>query len=113
MGALDGITVIDLSRLAPGPYCSMLLADMGAEVIRVDAVGGGAGLPGDPLARGKKSIGLNLKQPSAQAVLHDLVKGADVFLEGFRPGVTDRLAAGYEELSKINPGLVYCALTGW
>ena len=113
MGALDGITVIDLSRLAPGPYCSMLLADMGAEVIRVDGVGGGGGMPGDPLARGKRSIMLNLKSPDGQAVLHRLVEKADVVLEGFRPGVTDRIGAGYRQLSEINPRIVYCSLTGW
>ena len=113
MGALDGITVIDLSRLAPGPYCSMLLSDMGAKVIRIDAIGGGGGLPGDPLARGKKSIGLNLKSAEGQAVLHRMVEGADVVLEGFRPGVTDRIGAGYEQLNKVNPRIVYCSLTGW
>lgn len=113
MGALDDLRVVDLSRLAPGPYCSMLLADMGADVVRVDPVGAGGGIPGDPLARGKRSIALNLKLPDGQAVLHKMVETADVLLEGFRPGVADRLGAGYEPLSEINPGLVYCSLTGW
>ena len=114
MAPLDGITVIDLSRLAPGPYCSMLLADMGAEVIRVDPVSGAAaGIPGDPLARGKRSVALNLKVPDAQIVLQRMVERADVFLEGFRPGVTSRIAAGYADLKQVNPRLVYCSLTGW
>src|SRR5438445_714219 len=88
-------------------------AGTNSTVSLIDAIGGGGGLPGDPLARGKKSIGLNLKSAEGQAVLHRMVEGADVVLEGFRPGVTDRIGAGYEQLSKINPRIVYCSLTGW
>ena len=110
-GPLAGIRVVDLSRLAPGPYCTMLLADLGAEVI---VVGGGRAAAVIPeLSRGKTHIALNLKVPEGRAALHALVKTADVFVEGFRPGVADRIGAGYEELSVLNPRLVYCALTGF
>ncbi len=127
--ALDGITVLDLSRLAPGPYCSMLLADFGADVTLVEAIPGvsaklGAGPAADPaaaqraaaynaLGRGKRSIALNLKNEAAREVFYELVKGADVVLEGFRPGVVDRLGVDYETVSAINPRIVYCSLSGF
>jgi alpha-methylacyl-CoA racemase len=110
-GALAGIRVIDLSRLAPGPYCTMLLADMGAEVIVVG--GGRAGVAIPEFARGKRLISLDLKTPAGRAGLHALVKSADVVVEGFRPGVADRIGAGYETLSALNPRLVYCSITGY
>jgi alpha-methylacyl-CoA racemase len=110
-GPLAGIRVIDLSRLAPGPYGSALLADLGAEVIAV--TGGRAGQVPADLSRGKRFVHLNLKQPASRAALHKLAATADVLLEGFRPGVADRLGAGYEELSGINPGLIYCSVTGY
>lgn len=112
-GPLVGVRVVDLSRLAPGPYCSMLLADMGADVIRVDPPGDVPMLTPDPLGRGKRSIVLDLKVAADRDVLHGLVDRADVVLEGFRPGVADRLGAGYRELSARNPQLVYCSITGW
>lgn len=108
---LEGIRVVDLSRLAPGPYCTMLLADMGAEVIAVGAQGSAGVAP--VLARGKTLIQLDLKQPEGRAALHRLVATADVLVEGFRPGVAERLEAGYATLSTINPRLVYCSLTGY
>jgi alpha-methylacyl-CoA racemase len=110
-GPLAGLRVVDMSRLAPGPYCTMLLADLGADVITVG--GGRAAMPVRELSRGKRRITLNLKSPAGKAALHALVKKADVFVEGFRPGVAARLGADYEELSALNPGLVYCALTGY
>jgi alpha-methylacyl-CoA racemase len=100
-----------MSRLAPGPYCTMLLADLGAEVIVVG--GGRASPPIQELSRGKIFIRLDLKSPAGRTALHTLVKTADVFVEGFRPGVAARLGAGYDELSALNPRLVYCALTGY
>jgi alpha-methylacyl-CoA racemase len=112
-GALDGVRVIDLSNLAPGPYASMMLADFGADVVRVEPVTGGGTIPLDPMGRNKRSIRVNLKDARGQQVLHRLVAGADVFLEGFRPGVVDRLGAGYDTLSALNPRLVYCSMTGW
>jgi alpha-methylacyl-CoA racemase len=108
---LDGIRVIDLTRLAPGPYCTMLLADFGAEVI---AVGGGrAGHALAAFARGKRHILLDLKASAGRKALHALVRRADVVVEGFRPGVTERLEADYATLSAINPKLVYCSITGY
>jgi len=108
---LAGVRVVDLTRLAPGPYGTMLLADMGAEVIVVG--GGRAGPPVSTFARGKTFITLDLKSPDGQAALHRLAESADVLLEGFRPGVADRIGAGYETLSAINPRLIYCSLTGY
>jgi alpha-methylacyl-CoA racemase len=114
MGPLDGIRVLDLSRLAPGPYCSMLLGDMGADVVRVDAPGAKApARTYDMLARNKRSIVLDLKAAAGQGVLHELCVRADVLLEGNRPGVTTRLRADYDTLATINPRLVYCSLTGF
>jgi len=111
VGPLTGIRVIDLSRLAPGPYGSTLLADLGAEVIAI--TGGRAGQVPADFSRGKRFVHLNLKQPASRAALHKLVVTADVLLEGFRPGVADRMGSGYEELSAINPGLIYCSVTGY
>ena len=127
--ALDGIKVIDLSRMAPGPFCTMVLGDLGAEVIRVEEPGGGRmarerASGGDQdrairnaafnaLNRNKRSIALNLKDDSAQKVLHQLVGDADVFVEGFRPGVVSRLGCDFDTLSGINPRLVYCSLSGY
>lgn len=110
-GPLAGVRVIDLSRLAPGPYCTMLLADLGAEVIVVG--GGRSGLPVTELSRGKQFISLDLKNSAGREALHRLVKTADALIEGFRPGVADRIGAGYAELSAINPRLVYCSMTGY
>lgn len=113
MGALDGLRVLDLSRLAPGPYCSMLLADMGADVLRVDNAVGGPVRSGDMLSRNKRSIALNLKTAGGQRILQELARDADVFLEGNRPGVCARLGCDHPSLSAINPRLVYCSLTGY
>lgn len=108
---LSGVRVIDMSRLAPGPYCTMLLADLGAEVIVIG--GGRAGLPVSSFSRGKRFIALDLKADEGKRALARLVETADVFVESFRPGVAQRLGAGYEALSARNPGLVYCSLTGY
>ena len=109
--ALQGVRVLDLTRLAPGPYCTMLLADMGADVI---VVGGGAGsLPIAALARGKRFIQLNLKSPDGRDAFHRLAATADVVVEGYRPGVTERLGIDYETLRGFNPKIIYCSLTGY
>jgi alpha-methylacyl-CoA racemase len=108
---LTGVRVIDMSRNAPGPYCTMLLADLGAEVIVIG--GGRAGPPVSSFARGKRFIALDLKAEEGRRALARLVDTADVFVESFRPGVAQRLGAGYETLSASNPGLVYCSLTGY
>jgi len=108
---LEGVRIIDMSRLAPGPYCTMLLADLGAEVIVVG--GGRAGNPIATFSRGKHFIKLDLKAEEGQRALQELCKTADVFVESFRPGVCDRLGAGYEALRALNPKLIYCSITGY
>jgi len=108
---LDGVRVLDLSRLAPGPYCTMMLADLGAEVIVVG--GGRAGLPVSSFSRGKHFIALDMKSPDGQRALQRLARSADVLVEGFRPGVTQRLGADHATLSALNPQLIYCSLTGY
>ena len=119
------VRVLDLSRLLPGPYCSRILADFGAEVIKVERPGEGDWLRYVPplvdgksvlfraLNRGKKSLTLNLKSDEGQAILLQLVETADVLLESFRPGVMERLGVGYERLTGANPRLVYCSLSGY
>ena len=110
MGPLAGTSVLDFSRLAPGPYCSMLLADMGATVVRVDRAPLGIDMEpfdGDVLGRGKRSIALDLKQTAGRDVARRLADDADVVLEGFRPGVMERLGLGPDELCRTNPRLVY------
>lgn len=122
---LEGIKVLDLTRLAPGPYCTMSLGDMGAEIIKIEdpvagdymRVMGAVKVKETPeflmLNRNKKSIVLDLKSEQGVDIFLSLVAQADVLIEQFRPGVMDRLGLGYEKLSKINPGLVYCSLSGY
>ena len=115
MGPLAGITVIELQGIGPGPFCGMMLADMGARVIRIDraqAVGGSAPTK-DVLARGRESIGVDLKNPDGVACVLSLVKQADVLIEGFRPGVTERLGLGPDTCLAENPKLIYGRMTGW
>lgn len=126
--ALEGIKILDMSRLAPGPHCSMLLSDFGADVTLVEAVPGASAKLGgmtrggeaaeraaayNALGRGKKSIALNLKDDAAREIFYRLVKDADVVMEGFRPGVVKRLGVDYETLSKINPRIICCSLSGF
>jgi alpha-methylacyl-CoA racemase len=108
---LTGVRVIDLSRLVPGPYCSLLLAEQGADVIVVR--GGSGSAPIAAFAPGKRFVTLDLRDPLGRSALHRLIRNADVLLEGFRPGVAARLGAGYDELAALNPRLVYCSLTGY
>ncbi|HWF72840.1 MAG TPA: CaiB/BaiF CoA-transferase family protein [Solirubrobacteraceae bacterium] len=128
--ALEGVKVLDLSRLFPGDFCSLLLADFGADVIKVEDTGMGDYVRWAPpqyqgveesasgalflaLNRGKRSIRIDLKSDAGKTVLRRLARDADVLLESFRPGVLDRLGVGYERLRAENPGLVYCAITGY
>lgn len=120
MGPLHGLRVIEMAGIGPAPFCAMLLADMGATVLRVDrmsSAGLGIDLGEDPrfdvLRRGRKSIALDLKKPEAVAAVKRLVAGADVLIEGFRPGVMERLGLGPEELMAIRPSLVYGRMTGF
>ena len=115
MGPLAGLRVVELQGIGPGPFCGMMLADMGAEIIRVDrsaAVGSGA-RSADVLARGRKSIAVDLKNPQGVETVLKLVETADVLLEGFRPGVTERLGLGPDVCLERNPKLVYGRMTGW
>lgn len=113
-GALAGVRVLDLSRLLPGPYCSMILADHGAEVIAIEnSRFQKDGLFFEELYRNKRHMSLNLKNPKGKEIFLSLVKEADVVLEGFRPGVVNRLGVDYATLREINPRLIYCAITGY
>ncbi len=125
MRPLDGIRVVDLSRVLAGPYGSMLLADMGAEVIKVEEPGRGDDTRAWPafvggestyfmsVNRGKKSLTLDLKAEAGKAILRQLVTGADVLLENFRPGTLARLGFGWETVRAWNPRLVYCSISGF
>ena len=130
MGALDDVRVLDLTRLLPGGFCSLLLADFGAEVLKVEDTGLGDYLRWAPpyhegaedsaksalflaLNRGKRSIRVDLRDERGREVLLRLVEQHDVVLESSRPGVLDRLGVGYERMREVNPGLVYCAITGY
>jgi alpha-methylacyl-CoA racemase len=117
-GPLAGYTIVELAGIGPGPFAGMLLADMGATVVRIDraaSVKGGdpAKPPIDVLLRGRHSIGLDLKQPDAVEVVLRLVERADALFEGFRPGVTERLGLGPDVCLARNPKLVYGRMTGW
>ena len=115
MGPLSGVKVVELQGIGPGPFCGMMLADMGAEIIRIDRAGsvGQEANVTDILARGRKSIGIDLKNPAGVETVLRLVADADVLIEGFRPGVTERLGLGPEECLARNPRLVYGRMTGW
>lgn len=125
MQALEGIKIIDFSKWLPGQYCGMVLGDFGADVIKVEDVKGDvtrgftpAKEPGMSywhlmLNRNKRGITVNLKTPAGREVLLRLLKEADVFLEGFRPGYLKMLGLDYESVSKINPRLIYCSITGF
>ncbi|MDC0662968.1 CaiB/BaiF CoA transferase family protein [Marinobacter sp. SS21] len=114
MGPLQGIRVIELAGIGPGPFCGMMLADLGAEVICVERVGTEVAQPEvDCSRRGKRSIALNLKTEAGLGALLSLVEGADVLLEGFRPGVAEKLGVGPEPCLARNPRLVYGRMTGW
>ncbi|WP_189297494.1 CaiB/BaiF CoA transferase family protein [Streptomyces albospinus] len=115
-GPLSGVRVVELAGIGPGPFAAMLLADLGADVVRVDRPGG-AGLRIDPAHditnRNKRSVLVDLKQPGGVAQVLDLAERADVLVEGYRPGVAERLGVGPEECLARNPRLVYGRMTGW
>ena len=117
-GPLVGYKVIELAGIGPNPFCAMLLADMGAEVIRVDrVVDGGLGIPIDPkyalLDRSRRSIAVDLKSPEGIELVLSMVEKSDALIEGFRAGVTERLGIGPEDCMQRNPALVYGRVTGW
>ena len=117
MGPLEGIRIIELQGIGPGPFCAMMLADMGAEVIRVDRPGARGGLPREPrydtLARGRRSVRIDLKLPDGVEALLRMTESADGLIEGFRPGVIERLGLGPDVLLERNPRLVIGRMTGW
>ncbi len=117
-GPLSGIRIVEFAGIGPGPFCGMMLADHGAEVIRIDRLGGNRGgsqpvTSKDVLARGRTSIALDLKRAEGVALARKLCASADGIIEGFRPGVMERLGLGPEELLSDNPKLVYGRMTGW
>lgn len=113
-GSLDGVTVLDLSRLLPGPYASMILADHGARVISVEDKRFLAdGLFMTTVNRNKEHVSLNLKTEAGREIFFKLAARSDVVMEGFRPGVVDRLGVGYEALRRVRPDVIYCAITGY
>lgn len=125
-GALQGLKVLDFSGLLPGPFATMMLADLGADVLRVESptrpdmvrftppnTSDGQSAAHAFLNRSKRSIAIDLKQPEGRQIVLDLVKDYDIVIEQFRPGVMDRLGVGYEALKAVNPKLIYCAITGY
>lgn len=128
VAALEGNIVLELTRVGPGAFTTRMLADMGAEVIKIDTppgagpVSGSSTLPGpqeirsavfNHLNRNKRSIAINLRDAAGQHILQQLASKADMLVEGFRPGVTKRLGADYDTLKKLNPRLIYCSLSGY
>ena len=112
-GPLAGVKVVEFAGIGPGPYCCMLLSDMGADVVRIDRKGGRGGAKFDVTARGRRSVALDMKDPKDVEVALGLIEKADVLIEGFRPGVMERLGVGPEEALKRNPRLIYGRMTGW
>ena len=129
---LDGIRCLDLTANAPGPFCTMILGDLGADVIRVYHPGGvsgrraesagdaapmleiaGGNSPHNALLRNKRSLGLDLKDPDGKRIFLELARRSDVLVEGMRPGAAARLGVDYASLSELNPRLVHCSLTGY
>ena len=125
VAALDKIKVVDLTRTLAGPFCTMLMGDMGAEVIKIEEPTGGDEtrhwtpfVNGEstqflPFNRNKRSLAVNLKEPDGLKIVKDLAADADVMIESFRAGTLERLGLGYEEIKKINPGVVYCSISGY
>ncbi|WP_413299873.1 CaiB/BaiF CoA-transferase family protein [Bacillus sp. 1P10SD] len=118
-GALKGLRILDLTRLLPGPFCTLMLGDLGAEIIKVEEKGRGdytrEMLRGIyySVNRNKKSISLDLKKEEGRQIIWDLAKVSDVVIEGFRPGVVERLGVDYDTIKKINPQIIYCSISGF
>ena len=116
VGPLGGLKVVELAGIGPGPHSAMILADLGADVVRVERPAGGLDIAGgkpDHLLRGRRSVAANLKTDEGREIVLRLVARADVLLEGMRPGVAERLGVGPEQCHAVNPGLVYGRMTGW
>src|SRR3954468_17016958 len=115
MGPLGGIRVLEFAGIGPGPFAAMMLSDLGADVVRVDRADAGEPAPTgrDVLGRNRRNIALNLKRDAGRVAALNLVDRADVLIEGFRPGVMERLGLGPEDCHGLNPRLVYGRITGW
>ncbi len=113
MGPLVGLRIVEFAGIGPAPFCGMMLSDMGAEVIRVDRPQSPAKARKDALSRGRKSLAIDLKQPRGVEVALRLLESADGLIEGFRPGVMERLGLGPDVCREINSKLVYGRMTGW
>lgn len=125
MGILNGLKVLDFSTLLPGPFATMMLADMGADVVKVEApnrmdlvkylgpMDGDVSATFGHLNRSKRSLALDLKQPEAKEIIYQLIQQYDIVIEQFRPGVMDKLGIGYEKLKEINPKIIFCSITGY
>jgi alpha-methylacyl-CoA racemase len=112
-GPLSGLKVLEFAGIGPGPFCGMLLSDLGADVVRIDRKGAGRSSPADVTARGRRSVALDLKSPAAVETCLKLMESADGIIEGFRPGVMERLGLGPDVALARNPKLVYGRMTGW
>jgi alpha-methylacyl-CoA racemase len=112
-GPLTGLKIVEFAGIGPGPFCGMLLSDLGADVVRIDRKGGGRGSPADITSRGRRSVALDLKQPASVETCLKLMEKADAIIEGFRPGVMERLGLGPDVALKRNPKLVFGRMTGW
>ena len=112
-GPLSGVKIVEFAGIGPGPFCGMLLSDMGADVVRIDRKGGGGGSKFEVGARGRRSVAMDLKKPEAVEACLKLIEEADMLQEGFRPGVMERLGLGPDVCLKRNPKLVYGRMTGW
>jgi alpha-methylacyl-CoA racemase len=112
-GPLSDLKILEFAGIGPGPFCGMLLSDLGADVVRIDRKGGRGGAKTDVTARGRRSVALDLKSPAAVEACLKLMESADVVFEGFRPGVMERLGLGPDVALKRNPKLVYGRMTGW
>ena len=121
---LEGVRILDLTRVLSGPFCTALMADLGAEVIKVEAIDGDDYRHMPPFIddqsaffllvnRGKQSISINLKTEAGLSIIKEIASSSDVFVENFKPGVADRLGVGYEDLKEINPGLIYASISGF
>ena len=112
-GPLSGLKIVEFAGIGPGPFCGMLLSDLGADVVRVDRKGPGRASPADVTARGRRSVAFDLKSPQAIEAVLKLLESADGLIEGFRPGVMERLGLGPDVVLKRNPKLVFGRMTGW
>ncbi|MBX9745973.1 MAG: CoA transferase [Hyphomonadaceae bacterium] len=112
-GPLNGVKVLEFAGIGPGPFCCMLLSDMGADVVRIDRKGGRPAFKNDIPARGRRHVALDLKDANDIGVALAMIEKADVLIEGFRPGVMERLGLGPDEALKRNPKLIYGRMTGW